>query len=151
MKISSVPNLRATSMLAIFFVVANVANAVHAAQGLQPSAVRLSDGTICNAEVHWYEAHGIGRKELKAEADMGQAAMRSNGADHRYVLCVKNDAYPASLEVRKIYQALPDPAAVRHGLLRVLDESGEDYLYPKRYFVSIEVPKAASQIFSVAT
>lgn len=63
--------------------------------------------------------------------------------DPRFLLCVKNDAYPASLEVRKVYQALPDPAGVAKGFVRVVDESGEDYLYPADYFVALELPQAA--------
>jgi len=47
-----------------------------------------------------------------------------------YVVCLSNDGYPASLEPRKIYVAIRDAAAQRQGLLRVVDESGEDYLYP---------------------
>ena len=69
----------------------------------------------------------------------------------RFLLCVKNDDYPASLEVRKIYRVLPDDtAAVRH-FVRVVDESGEDYLYPESYFVAIEVPKAAATVFGQAS
>jgi hypothetical protein len=58
----------------------------------------------------------------------------------RFVVCVRNDAYPASLERRKIYRALHDATAQRHGQLRVVDESGEDYLYPADLFVPIELP-----------
>jgi hypothetical protein len=58
------------------------------------------------------------------------------------VVCVDNEGYPASLEKRKIYVALRDPAAEKHGLLRVIDESGEDYLYPKILFREIELPQA---------
>lgn len=54
--------------------------------------------------------------------------------------------YPASLEVRKLYQALPTKAA-EAGLLRVIDESGEDYLYPAGYFIAMELPQAAEQAF----
>ena len=61
----------------------------------------------------------------------------------RYLLCVKNDGYPASLEVRKIYKPLPDPEANKHRLIRVIDESGEDYLYPRDFFIPIALPKAA--------
>ena len=50
------------------------------------------------------------------------------------VVCVDNEGYPASLAMRKIYVALPDAAAEKHGLIRVVDESGEDYLYPKAFF-----------------
>jgi hypothetical protein len=51
------------------------------------------------------------------------------------VVCVENDGYVTSLETRKIYLSIPDASAEKHGLLRVIDESGEDYLYPKRYYV----------------
>jgi hypothetical protein len=50
------------------------------------------------------------------------------------VVCVDNEGYPASLEKRKIYVALRDANAEKHGLLRIVDESGEDYLYPKASF-----------------
>ena len=61
----------------------------------------------------------------------------------QFVLCVKNDAYPASLEVRKVYRALQDPAASAKGFVRVIDESGEDYLYPADTFVAVNLPQAA--------
>lgn len=52
-----------------------------------------------------------------------------------FVICIENSEYPASLEKRKIYEAVPDPDAANHGQIRVVDESGEDYLYPKECFV----------------
>jgi hypothetical protein len=58
------------------------------------------------------------------------------------VVCVDNEGYPASLEKRKIYVALRDPAAEKHDLLRVIDESGEDYLYPKGFFRAIALPQS---------
>ncbi len=60
----------------------------------------------------------------------------------QYVVCVKNRGYSASLERNKIYVALPDPEAEAEGDVRVVDESGEDYLFPADYFVAIEVPEA---------
>jgi hypothetical protein len=57
------------------------------------------------------------------------------------VVCIENDGYPASLEKRKIYVALRDNAAGKHGLLRVIDESGDDYLYPKSFFRPIDLPQ----------
>jgi hypothetical protein len=65
-----------------------------------------------------------------------------------YVVCIENSDYPASLEPRKIYQQLPDSRAEQDGLLRVIDESGEDYLYPARFFVPIEVPEAVEKSFA---
>jgi hypothetical protein len=58
------------------------------------------------------------------------------------VVCVDNDGYAASLEKRKIYVALRDAAAEKQGLLRIVDESGDDYLYPKAFFRSIALPHA---------
>ena len=58
------------------------------------------------------------------------------------VVCVDNEGYAVSLEKRKIYVALRDVAAEKHGMLRVIDESGEDYLYPKGLFRSIALPQA---------
>lgn len=58
------------------------------------------------------------------------------------MVCLRNDGYEASLERRKIYQALPDAYATRHRQVRVIDESGEDYLYPADFFRGIELPHA---------
>ncbi len=58
------------------------------------------------------------------------------------VVCIDNERYAASLEKRKNYIALRDPAAEKHSLLRVIDESGDDYLYPKVFFRAIALPQA---------
>ena len=63
----------------------------------------------------------------------------------RFLLCVKNEAYPASLDVLKVYRALPDPVAEAKNYVRIIDESGEDYLYPNSYFVRVELPRALQQ------
>jgi hypothetical protein len=60
--------------------------------------------------------------------------------EKKFVICLQNKGYEVSLEPRKIYQVLPDLDAAKHRQLRVIDESGEDYLYPKRYFATIELP-----------
>jgi hypothetical protein len=56
----------------------------------------------------------------------------------RFAICVDNSEYPASLELHKVYRLLSDDEAAKDGDLRVIDESGEDYLYPADYFVVIE-------------
>jgi hypothetical protein len=61
------------------------------------------------------------------------------------VVCIDNEGYPASLEKRKIYVALRDVAADQHGLIRVLDESGEDYLYPKAFFRPIALSRSVKK------
>ncbi len=58
------------------------------------------------------------------------------------VICVKNKGYEASLERRKLYCVLADSEAEKHKMLRVIDESGDDYLYPQNFFVSISLPQA---------
>lgn len=57
-------------------------------------------------------------------------------------VCINNDGYLASLEKRKIYVALRDAQAEGHGLVRIIDESGDDYLYPKTLFRAIALPEA---------
>ncbi len=69
---------------------------------------------------------------------------------HDYVLCIDNGEWPASLTIRKVYPCLPDAKADEHQMLRVIDESGEDYLYPESCFVRIELPQRAARAFMSA-
>ena len=59
----------------------------------------------------------------------------------QFVVCLENEGYEVSLERRKIYRLLPDADAAKHRLMRIIDESGEDYLYPQRFFAPIELPQ----------
>jgi hypothetical protein len=77
--------------------------------------------------------------------------MQSTNQVTQFVVCISNKDYPASLETRKIYQVIPDANAAKHQMIRVIDESNEDYLYPSSYFVPIDLPKAAEEIFSLAS
>jgi hypothetical protein len=70
--------------------------------------------------------------------------------EHTYVLCIENTGYPASLELRKIYVRLSDSQAEADGFWRVVDESGEDYLFPSRFFAPIQVPKSAEPAFAAS-
>ncbi len=70
----------------------------------------------------------------------------NKSAEHEFAICVRNDGYPAALETRKLYRLLPDPDAEVEGMLRVIDESGEDYLYPRDYFIPIQLPRAVEQV-----
>ena len=65
-----------------------------------------------------------------------------------YVLCVDNKDCE-DLEKRKIYQVLPDEDAKQEGYLRIIDESGEDYLYPESYFIHIQLPREAQEALSI--
>jgi hypothetical protein len=58
---------------------------------------------------------------------------------NKFVLCIENEGYEASLELRKLYERLPDKEAERHKQVRIIDESGEDYLYPSDFFAPIRL------------
>ena len=66
--------------------------------------------------------------------------MAKNEPIKSYVLCIDDGGYPESLEVRKLYPVLPDETAAGRNYIRVIDETGEDYLYPSKYFVPIALP-----------
>lgn len=61
----------------------------------------------------------------------------------KFAICVKNKEYPSSLQLWKVYRVLPDEKAASRNLTRIVDESGEDYLFSATYFVPVELPKAA--------
>ena len=63
----------------------------------------------------------------------------------RFVVCINNTDYPASLERHKIYHVIPDSRSEADGDLRIIDESGEDYIYPASYFIMIEVPQLLAE------
>ena len=71
--------------------------------------------------------------------------MKRKTISHQFVVCVKNRGYRASLELRKIYQKIPDDDAASTGHLRIIDESGEDYLYPAEWFIALELPQAVGK------
>jgi len=68
----------------------------------------------------------------------------------RFMLCLENRDCN-DLERRKIYQVLPDDEALKEGYLRVIDESGEDYLYPESYFILLQLPREAQEALQVAS
>lgn len=67
--------------------------------------------------------------------------------DKRYAICVENHG-AEDLEVRKVYRVLPDKEAAATGYMRVIDESGEDYLYPAQYLVPVELPQKAKRAWT---
>lgn len=67
----------------------------------------------------------------------------------RYVICIRNEGAD-DLELRKVYKVLPDAEAAEHHLVRVIDESGEDYLYPDDLFAAVELPPATKRAFAAS-
>ena len=98
----------------------------------------------------------IGTKHMDSEKKKSNSKSRSvagsrvstrsepRTAQH-FAICVRNRGYPASLELRKLYPVLPDSFADQHQMIRVVDESGEDYLYPSTYFVRVELPNGVER------
>jgi hypothetical protein len=87
-----------------------------------------------------------GRNRTERIQDQAPALrLKTMAQAKQLVVCIDNKGYAASLEKRKIYVALRDAAAEKHGLLRVVDESGEDYLYPKTSFRSIALPQVVKK------
>ena len=69
--------------------------------------------------------------------------------NYRVALCIENNDCD-DLEKRKIYQMLPDEEAEKEGYIRVIDESGEDYLYPRSYFIAVQLPREAQKALQLS-
>jgi hypothetical protein len=96
---------------------------------------------------------GKGRPRSKGSLKSGARSIKGVAAEgHRkLVVCVRNRGYEVSLELRKLYEIIPDSTAAAHKYLRVVDESGEDYLYPANYFVPVELPRAVQKAVLLAS
>jgi len=79
-----------------------------------------------------------------------RAALRTPTRANRFAVCVKSDQ-AEDLEVWKVYRVVPDTRAAAEGCLRVIDESGEDYLYPADYFVFVELPEKARRAWPASS
>ena len=75
--------------------------------------------------------------------------MQKTDKKNRFVVCIKNKDCE-DLEIHKIYQVLPDEKAAKDDYIRVIDESGEDYLYPANYFYPVKLPQVIRETFKVA-
>ncbi len=71
---------------------------------------------------------------------------RTRRSQARFAVCIKNKDYEASLEIGKLYRIIPDQDAEKHGYLRIVDESGEDYGYAADRFFAIDVPKPLEKV-----
>ena len=93
---------------------------------------------------------GMKRTASAGKSSSSNGSVKTDSPSHvrgsSYVLCVCNDGYPASLERRKLYRRIRDRRSEQHGLIRIIDESGEDYLYPTRYFAPLLVPQRVRRL-----
>ncbi len=81
----------------------------------------------------------------------GSSTKKQAKSASQFVVCVKNEDYPASLELRKLYAAIRDREAGKAGFVRVVDESGEDYLYPADYFVAVKLSRDVKRAVQLAS
>src|SRR6266545_6415078 len=95
--------------------------------------VRLRSGRLREVEIHWYEAHGM-----------------TNRMSRHVAVCVLNEGNEVSLQMWKIYKVLPDADASSEGLIRVIDETGEAYLFTEEYFAPIDLPSEVQRSFERA-
>ena len=110
------------------------------------ATVRLSDGTVLNAEVT-----GMKQQALESGSSRSSGIWSKNMANHQFVVCIQNSGYEVSLEPRKLYQVLPDSEAAKHHQVRIVDESGDDYLYPESLFLAVPLPeRVAEQVANAA-
>jgi hypothetical protein len=79
----------------------------------------------------------------------GLKLMKDQNKKLRFVICINNGGYEDDLKVRTVYQVLPDESAAKSNYLRIVDETGEDYLYPAEYFILIEIPQEAEELLLV--
>jgi hypothetical protein len=91
----------------------------------------------------------IGMKHTESAVKKSRSSASPTETPSKYLVCLSNNGYSASLEVRKIYAVLPDRDAAKLGLVRIIDESGEDYLYPASSFGNIALPRAVEKALSV--
>ena len=94
---------------------------------------------------------GSARKNTKSSGSSSEATSDRKRGEARFVLCVRNKDYPASLELRKVYRLLRDEQASKHNQVRVIDESGEDYLYPARLFRKLALPSDIQRALRMAS
>jgi hypothetical protein len=88
---------------------------------------------------------GLARKNTRSSASLNDIRTSGMKREAQFVICVGNKGYPASLELRKIYQVVPDKVAAKLHQIRVIDESGDDYLYPVDYFVPVQLPQSVER------
>lgn len=100
----------------------------------------LTGGRVRRAELHWYEAHGVGRVNLKINPVPRLMATRKT----QFVVCIRNMGCN-DLQRRQLYQREVDAAAAEDGYARIIDDSGESYLYPETYFASVELSAAVER------
>jgi hypothetical protein len=84
---------------------------------------------------------GLEEKRSNANAIWNNGSKEKKMSTPRFAICIDNSHYPASLEMHKVYRVVSDEDAEKDGDLRIIDESGEDYLYPADYFLLVDLPR----------
>ena len=106
------------------------------------ATVQLPNGALRKVELHWYAAHGIGKRDVQDQTLSGRMMKQQK---KRFALCIENADHEASLILGKVYRVIPDARAAKDDLVRIVDESGEDYLHHTSQFVFVDFPQSVAK------
>jgi len=116
------------------------------------ATVRLIDGTIHTAEVHWYQGPWYWAEGAQDKVSFAGLVMRKRAKREIYfAVCINNKTYEASLEVGNLYRIIPDEKAESHGYLRIVDESGVDYGYSADRFFRLSAPTSGASFLRASS
>ncbi|HEY4760582.1 MAG TPA: hypothetical protein VIH42_08385 [Thermoguttaceae bacterium] len=87
----------------------------------------------------------LGERKSNVNPTWTDSMKRKKAVSTHFAVCIRNTGYPSSLELHKIYRVIPDNDAAEDGDIRVIDESGEDYLYPSAWFAELKLPQAVQE------
>ena len=87
----------------------------------------------------------VSSRRVVTQPKVAPVGQKTSGRERHFAICVCNHDYAASLELRKLYVVLDDAFGAEHQMIRIIDESGEDYLYPESYFVRVQLPSAVER------
>lgn len=110
--------------------------------------LRFDDGRESIGELHWHELNGVRKRVPKIKRFMGVMAGGRRRLRARFLICISSREFLGSLEWSKVYREIPDATARKRGCVRVIDDSGDDYLYSEGRFVAIRLPAAARRALS---
>jgi len=89
-------------------------------------------------------------RDIVVRARERSCAIKSSAPGRRFVICINDGGYVDDLKVRTVYQILPDESAAKSNYIRIIDETGEDYLYPADLFATIEIPRELEKVLLTA-
>lgn len=110
----------------------------------------LKGGLNLGTQTKWHSTQG-GRDARRPREERARQSMANQNKTAQFVICINNGGYVDDLKVRTVYQLLPDKSAAKSNYIRIIDETGEDYLYPADLFAAIELPRELQKVLLTAS